>query len=175
MKSLEFIFYEKMKLQNGIKQIIIPMDELAQAFSNCGLQEILTPQQLIAEFHQYIEARGYELNYQEYDMDVEKSIEYHYATEDLKGFRRWMLEEWFWIFHDWISFHYHGTEIDFTKSPAYRNGHFFTEKEYRFFEKSLPSMIHFLWQHEEGRRMYPEEEHSIEVFCDDYLSFWIQN
>jgi len=148
------------------------MDDLFQSFQRCGLNEIITPQQVIDEFHDYIDSRGYEINYFVEYRILDNDTDFLRSTSNLCGYQSWMLKEWFWIFHEWIGFHYHSIPVDYRNSHRARKALRMKNEEYQFMMQSLPHMILFLWHHEEGRRMFPEEEHSLNAFCEDYLNFW---
>jgi len=151
------------------------MEEITDSFrTQCQVARPLPfdVEYFVQQFHQYLLSKGYEINYH---TNLQRCLDcpiLGVIRENSTGFSFWMLEEWFWIYFHWTMKHYHGLDIGAEWCPAAQANRSLTQEEFYFMAQSLPGMIHFLWDLEEEQILLPEEFHSLQTFCDEYLEFW---
>jgi hypothetical protein len=153
----------------------VKMEEIIDSFrTQCQVARPLplNIEYFVHQFHQYLLSKGYEINYR---INLQRCLENPLEFSRIiarTGLSPWMLEEWFWIYFHWTMKHYHGLDIGAEWSPAAQANRSMTQEEFYFMAQSLPGMIHFLWELEEEQILLPEEFHSLQTFCDEYLEFW---
>jgi hypothetical protein len=82
----------------------------------------------------------------------------------------WMRREFFMVMNSWLRYYYENKEYCWDYLPSW-NRIFITEGEFHLITENFGRFIIYLWEQEKGRCIYPEEQHHLHTFLDEYYDY----